>query len=394
MSRPTLVLKKGKEISILRHHPWVFSGAVKTTTGDLQEGCLVNIISQSGDFLAVGHWQNGSIVARIISFTKENIDLKFWVNRLKKAASLRRQLGFPSSTNNVFRLVFGEGDFLPGLVLDWYDGNIVMQAHSIGMFEQRELITQALQEIYKEQLKTVYCKSADTLPANYGDESKNSWLLGNAENCTVSEYGNLFDIDWINGQKTGFFIDQRENRKLLAFYAKGRKVLNTFCYSGGFSVYAHNAGASLVDSVDCSAKAIDLTNKNMALNAPEGYQGKTYAEDTFKFLKENGSKYDIVIVDPPAFAKHRDVRHNAVIGYKRLNEMALQKIQPGGLLFTFSCSQVVDRVLFESTIRAAAIESGREVSILHYLNQPADHPVNLCHPEGEYLKGLVLKVNN
>ena len=391
MSQYSVMLKKGKEVSLQRKHPWIFSGAIKQSGTDIPEGSVVNIISHDKKFLGKGHYQNGSIAVRILSFEKSPIDHKFWVRNFKKAAATRRQMGLPSSENNVFRLIFGEGDFLPGLVIDWYAGHLVVQAHSIGMFEAREEISKALQEVFKDQVKTIYCKSGDTLPAGYGDD-KNGWLLGDAESTVVSENGNQFEIDWVTGQKTGFFIDQRDNRQLLARYSKGKKVLNTFCYSGGFSVYALNAGASLVDSVDCSAKAIKLTDTNMALNSEDGYEGKTYAEDTFKFLKENGDEYDIVVVDPPAFAKHRDVRHKAVIGYKRLNEMALRKIKSGGMLFTFSCSQVVDRTLFENTVRAAAIEAGREVSILHYLHQPSCHPVNLCHPEGEYLKGLVLKV--
>ncbi|MCM8537634.1 MAG: class I SAM-dependent rRNA methyltransferase [Lentisphaeraceae bacterium] len=391
MSKFTVTLKKGKEGSILRKHPWVFSGAIRKTSAEIPEGSVVDVLAHDSSFLGRGHWQNGSIAVRILSFTNVKIDNSFWVKAFKKAAATRRMMRLPAATNDVFRLIFGEGDFLPGLVIDWYAGHVVVQAHSIGMFQARHEIAIALQDVFKTQIQTIYCKSGDTLPAGFTDE-KNAWLFGDASSAVVTENGNKFEIDWVTGQKTGFFIDQRDNRQLLAQYSKGKKVLNTFSYSGGFSVYALNAGAKLVDSVDCSAKAIKLTDKNMELNADGDYEGKAYTEDTFAFLKENGDDYDIVVVDPPAFAKHRDVRHKAVIGYKRLNMMALKKIKEGGLLFTFSCSQVVDRNLFENTVRSAAIEAGREVSILHYLHQPSDHPVNLCHPEGEYLKGLVLKV--
>jgi 23S rRNA (cytosine1962-C5)-methyltransferase len=391
MSRYSVMLKKGKEVSLQRKHPWIFSGAIKQSSTVIPEGSVVDVIAHDKTFLAKGHWQNGSIAVRVITFENTRVDRSFWVRAIKKAAATRRQMRLPAAENNVFRLIFGEGDFLPGLVVDWYAGHLVVQAHSIGMFEAREEISLALQEVFKDQVKTIYCKSGDTLPSGYGDD-KNNWLLGDAESTIVIENGNKFEINWVTGQKTGFFIDQRDNRQLLAKYSKGKKVLNTFCYSGGFSVYALNAGASLVDSVDSSAKAIALTDTNMELNAEGKFEGKSHKEDTFTFLKENGDEYDIVIVDPPAFAKHRDVRHKAVIGYKRLNEMALRKIKEGGMLFTFSCSQVVDRNLFENTVRAAAIEAGREVSILHYLHQPSCHPVNLCHPEGEYLKGLILKV--
>ena len=390
MSKKTVILKKGKEVSVQRRHPWIFSGAIKKVSDGIEEGDIVRVLDFKNNFLSLGHWQNGSIAIRNISFEDNGISQKFWINKIKDAANYRRQLRLPSSDNTVFRLIFGEGDNLPGLVIDWYDGNAVVQCHSIGMYQSRNIISEALQAVFKDRLKTVYCKSGETLPASLGVEDE--FLYGDSKSATVSEHGHLFEIDWISGQKTGFFIDQRENRKLLAQYSKGKTVLNTFCYSGGFSVYAAKAGAKLVDSVDCSAKAIALTDKNMDLNFPDGYEGSTHAEDTFKFMKENGDQYDIIILDPPAFAKHRDVRHKAVIGYKRLNAMAFKKIKPGGMLFTFSCSQVVDRHLFENTVRAAAIESGREASIMHYLTQPADHPVNIYHPEGEYLKGLVIKV--
>lgn len=386
----SVVLKQGKEVSLSRRHPWIFSGAVKETVGDLQEGDTVRVLDSRGKFLAVGHWQNGSIAIRVLSFEDKPVDGQFWHDRIREAASLRRQLRLPSGENTVFRLIFGEGDLLPGLVIDWYDGNAVVQSHSIGMHNCRHEISEALQKAFKQSLKTIYYKSADTLPRSI--KVQNEFLLGSEESCTVREHGHVFEVNWVTGQKTGFFVDQRENRKLLAFYSKGKSVLNTFCYSGGFSVYAARAGAERVDSVDSSEKAVMLTEKNMALNMPDGYQGAAYKADTFDFMKENSLAYDIIILDPPAFAKHKDVRHQALMGYKRLNEQAFRRIRPGGLLFTFSCSQVVDRQLFENTVRAAAIEAGREVSVLHYLTQPPDHPVNIFHPEGDYLKGLVLKI--
>ncbi len=316
--------------------------------------------------------------------------MKFWIDRVKQATAYRRELQLPAKSNTVFRLIFGEGDGLPGLVLDWYDGHVVMQCHSVGMYKAREAVCEALKVVFKERLKTVYCKSSDTTPSGLGVEDH--FLFGDTTKAVVTENDHLFEIDWVNGQKTGFFIDQRENRQLLAKYAKGKTVLNTFCYSGGFSVYAAKAGAKQVDSVDVSAKAIELTNRNMALNFAEGYTGSAVAEDTFDFLKTQENKYDLIVLDPPAFAKHKDVRHNAVIGYKRLNSMAFKNIKAGGIIFTFSCSQVVDKQLFEDTVRSSAIETGREMVIMHYLTQPADHPVNIFHPEGEYLKGLVIKV--
>jgi len=386
----SVVLKRGKEDSLLRRHPWIFSGALMEKDGALQEGDSVRVLDSKGSFLAAGHWQNGSIAVRVLSFEDEPLNGQFWYDRIRDAAALRRQLRLPSRENTVFRLVFGEGDLLPGLVIDWYDGNAVIQSHSIGMHNNRHEISAALQKAFKSNLKTIYYKSADTLPRSINSE--NEFMLGNASGCTVTENGHLFEVDWVTGQKTGFFIDQRESRKLLASYSKGKTVLNTFCYSGGFSVYAAKAGAALVDSVDSSAKAVELTEKNMTLNMPDGYKGASCKYDTFNFMKESSIEYDIIVLDPPAFAKHKDVRHQALMGYKRLNEQALHRIRPGGLLFTFSCSQVVNRQLFENTVRAAAIEAGRDVAVLHYLTQPPDHPVNIYHPEGEYLKGLVLKI--
>ena len=392
MKNASVTLKKNKEDALKRRHPWIFSGAIHKKDQGLTEGDLVKVLDSKGTCRAWGHYQDGSICVRILSFEKNKPGEDFWKKKIADAAALRRQLRFPSGDNTSYRLVFGEGDRLPGLVIDWYDGTAVVQCHSIGMLRAKDDICQALKDVFGKQLKAVYHKSGGTLPKNSDFAVEDGYLYGEGELTVVKENGNLFEIDWVKGQKTGFFIDQRDNRALLARYSKGKKVLNTFCYSGGFSVYALKGGATQVDSVDVSAKAIALTDRNMELNAPDGYNGSTHVADTFDYLKENGDEYDIVVLDPPAFAKHRDVRHKAVIGYKRLNEMALKKIKPGGLLFTFSCSQVVDRALFENTIRAAAIESGRDVSILHYMTQPADHPVNIYHPEGEYLTGLVLKI--
>lgn len=393
MNYPKIHLHKGKEQSIQRFHPWIFSGAIKTPVTDLKDGDIIEVYAANDQFLGMAHFQKGSISGRIISFKKDQINHAFWVKKLQKAYEYRTFLELTSQQHtNVYRLVFGEGDGLPGLILDYYAGHVVFQAHSIGMHLNRLDITEALKEVLKDQLLSVYDKSSETLPANYASTIKNEVLYGQqTERVVVKENGVEFYIDWINGQKTGFFIDQRENRMLIGKYAKGKSVLNTFSYTGGFSMYAGKYGASEVHSVDVSAKAIDLCQKNAVLNQIENHQG--YALDTFDFLKENASNYDIIILDPPAFAKSRDVKHNAVIGYKRLNEMALRKIKKGGLLFTFSCSQVIDKYLFYNTVTAAAIEARRNVKLLHFLTQPADHPIIPNFPEGEYLKGLAFYVD-
>lgn len=393
MSYKKIVLHKGKEQSLQRFHPWVFSGAIKIADGDLKDGDVVEISSAGGQFLAMAHYQKGSISARVLSYSKETIDAAFWFRKIKKAYDYRVFLRLADSTHtNVYRLVFGEGDGLPGLVLDYYAGHVVLQAHSIGMHLHRADICEALQAVLKEKLLSVYDKSAETLPAQYASTIRNGPLFGEStSDVVVKEHGAQFYIDWVNGQKTGFFIDQRENRQLLASYSAGKSVLNTFSYTGGFSVYSALHGASLVHSVDASAKAIDYCNRNAALNNIQNHEG--FAEDTFDFLKGRAQDYDIIILDPPAFAKSRDVKHNAVIGYKRLNEMALRKIKKGGILFTFSCSQVIDKFLFYNTLAAAAIEAKRSIRLLHYLSQPADHPVIPNFPEGEYLKGLVFYVD-
>jgi 23S rRNA (cytosine1962-C5)-methyltransferase len=393
MNRASIILKSGKDEAVLRQHPWVFSGAIKKMHGEPNEGDIVDVYNNKEQFLGCGHWQDGSIAVRIFSFDPIEPDYQFWKARLQQAYDMRTALGLTQSENtNVYRLVHAEGDSLPGLIIDFYNGAAVIQAHSIGMYLLRHDLSKALREIYGNNLHTVYAKCQESLPKNSNEEIINEFLFGNKESEIVLENGNQFEVNWVTGQKTGFFIDQRFNRQLVGQYSKNRNVLNTYCYTGGFSIYALQQGANLVHSVDSSAKAIDLTNNNVKINACDTNRHQAFAIDTMSFLQEMEQSYDLIILDPPAFAKHRDVRHQAVQGYKRLNTIALNKIAKGGILFTFSCSQVVDRRLFESTILAAAIQSGRKVKILHHLSQPADHPVSIYHPEGEYLKGLVLYV--
>ncbi len=389
---PRLTLHNGKELPVLRFHPWVFSGAVKTQDANINDGDIVEIYSAKQQFLGMAQYQKGSITARIISFSKQQITIDFWIKKIEKSYLYRQFLNLANHPDtNVYRLVFGEGDGCPGLIMDYYNGHIVFQAHSIGMHKCRLDITEALKKIYGNALKSVYDKSAETLPSNYSSGLKNEFLFGSCDSdLVVVENGVKFYIDFINGQKTGFFIDQRENRALLGTYSKGKRVLNTFSYTGGFSMYAAKHGCSQIDSVDASAKAIDLCQQNAVLNSVSNHQG--FAVDTFDYLKDYGKNYDIIILDPPAFAKSRDVSHNAVIGYKRLNQMALQNIKKGGILFTFSCSGVIDKKLFYNTVTAAAIESRRHIKLLHTLSQPADHIITPNFPEGEYLKGLAFYV--
>ncbi|MFC3414873.1 class I SAM-dependent rRNA methyltransferase [Algoriphagus hitonicola] len=392
MNYPKIILKKGKEISLRRRHHWVFSGAIHQKDEDLESGQLVSVFSHTNTFLGTGHYSPGSIMVRILTFEEELIDINFWNKRIRAAYELRKTLGLvnnPSTT--VFRLVHGEGDLLPGLIVDYYNGTAVIQTHNIGMYAHIEVIAQSIKEIMGKDIQAVYDKSAETLPKNLGIDS-NRWLLGTPKTDLVQEYGASYRIDWEKGQKTGFFIDQRENRKLFSYYASGKKVLNTFCYSGGFSVLALLEGASEVHSVDISPKAIELTEENIALNPQIKGKNESKVADVVKYIREIGEDYDVIVLDPPAFAKNIKARHNAVQAYKRLNLEALKKIKPGGILFTFSCSQVVDKSLFAHTITAAALESRREVKILHQLTQPADHPINIFHPETEYLKGLVISV--
>jgi 23S rRNA (cytosine1962-C5)-methyltransferase len=391
--RSKIVLKNGKEEAVKRFHPWIFSGAIKTIYGDVAEGDIVEVYSVSKEFLALGHYQIGSISVRLFSFDNVEPDTDFWRAKLQKAYNLRIQLGLTDNPEtNAYRLVHAEGDGMPGLIIDFYNGVAVLQTHSIGMHYLKPVFVDLLKELYGEKLIAVYDKSADSLPKKAEVTSIDGYLWGNASETIVKEYGNKFFVDCETGQKTGFFIDQRENRKLIEKYCKDKVVLNTFCYSGGFSVYALKAGAREVHSLDSSKKAIELTDKNIELNGIEPSKHRSIVADAVEHIKGVSGTYDLIILDPPAFAKHNDVRHNAVQAYKRLNAYAIQNIRPGGIIFTFSCSQVVDRFMFEKTVNAAAIESKREVKILHHLSQSPDHPVSAFHPEGEYLKGLVLQV--
>ena len=386
-----LQLKKGKEESLLRFHPWVFSGAIQKFDEGLEEGDVVRVTACHGDFLAVGHYQAGSIAVRVLSFRDVEIDDAFWYARLESALNMRLSIGIADNPeNNTYRLVHGEGDLLPGLIIDVYGKTAVMQAHSIGMHLSRVQVAEQLVKVMGNRIENVYYKSETTLP--FLDDMENGFLYGGSDDNTALENGLMFYVDWLRGQKTGFFVDQRENRSLLERYARGKRVLNMFCYTGGFSFYAMRGGAELVHSVDSSAKAIELTNRNVTLNFPGDKRHQAYCEDAFKFLDEAGDQYNLIILDPPAFAKHRGALHNALKGYTRLNQKAFQKIQPGGILFTFSCSQVVTKDHFRNAVFTAAALAHRKVRILHQLHQPADHPINIYHPEGEYLKGLVLFV--
>jgi len=386
-----LQLKRSKEDSLLRFHPWVFSGAIERVDEGIAEGDVVRVLKNDGSFIAIGHYQAGSIAVRVLSFRDVDIDARFWHSRLESALDMRLAIGIADNPqNNTYRLVHGEGDHLPGLIIDIYGKTAVMQAHSIGMHLSRVEIAEQLVSVMGSRIENVYYKSETTLP--FMDDMENGFLYGGSDDNTAVENGLMFYVDWLRGQKTGFFVDQRENRALLERFAAGRKVLNMFCYTGGFSFYAMRGGAKLVHSVDSSAKAIELTNRNVALNFPGDARHKAFCEDAFKFLEQAGDHYDLIILDPPAFAKHRGALHNALKGYTRLNMKALQKIQPGGILFTFSCSQVVTKDHFRNAVFTAAAQARRKVRILHQLHQPADHPINIYHPEGEYLKGLVLYV--
>lgn len=392
MAIKTIKLKKGKEDSLLRFHPWVFSGAVESTPTDIEEGDIVKVVSNDNRFIGVGHFQIGSIAVRILSFEDTSIDLTFFEERLSAAYDLRKTLNLIRHDNNAFRLVHGEGDFLPGLIVDVYGNTAVVQAHSPGMHFARNTIAQALVGLKDAGIKNVYYKSETTLPFKAQLDPQNDYIVGGYETNIAIENGLKFQVDWLKGQKTGFFVDQRDNRSLLEHYAKGRSVLNMFCYTGGFSFYAMRGGANLVHSVDSSAKAIALTKANVELNFPGDSRHEAYAEDAFKFLNTIDNKYDLIILDPPAFAKHRSAIKNALIGYRKLNAKAFEKIRPGGILFTFSCSQAINKELFRLAVFSAAAMSKRKVRILHQLTQPADHPINIYHPEGEYLKGLILYV--
>jgi len=393
-----VILQAGKEIAVKRLHPWIFSGAIAKIEGNPTDGDVVEVFDKKNTYLATGHYYKGSIAVKIFSYEAVEVNEEFWLNKLSVAYKVRQTIVFQGGSGavNCYRLVHGEGDGFPGLILDFYRGVVVFQAHTIGMWREKEKIVAGLKQIYGEGLLAIYDKSAETLPSEFAKSVKNDYLF----NCSktelvpheVSENDNKFLIDWLTGQKTGFFLDQRDNRALLGQYAKGKKVLNSFCYSGGFSIYALKAGAELVHSVDVSKKAVDLVNQNVDLNFGETNKHEAYAEDVMNYLKRNDQTYDLIILDPPAYAKNIAKRHNAVQGYKRLNVEGIRRLAKGGILFTFSCSQVVDRELFYNTVMSAALEVGRQVRVLHHLTQGADHPVNLFHPEGSYLKGLVLYV--
>lgn len=389
----TVHLKKGKEESLKRFHPWIFSGAIHHLDEDISEGEIVRVVTFMGDFIAIGHYQIGSIAVRVLSFQDIHVDETFWEARLNSALAMRRGIGLADNPqNNTYRLVHGEGDNLPGLIIDCYGKTAVMQAHSVGMHNNRFDICKALIKIMGDRIEQVYYKSETTLPYKAELGQGNGFIYGSTEEDVAIENGLKFHVDWLKGQKTGFFIDQRENRSLLEHYAKGRSVLNMFCYTGGFSVYAMRGQAKLVHSVDSSAKAVELTNQNITLNFPQDTRHEAFCEDAFKYLDTHDGKYDLIVLDPPAFAKHRSTLRNALKGYTRLNVKGFQQIKSGGILFTFSCSQVVTKEQFRNAVFTAAAQAGRKVRILHQLHQPADHPINIYHPEGEYLKGLVLYV--
>lgn len=389
---PQIILKKGKEESLKRFHPWLFSGAIQAIEEGIEEGDTVCLVNRNGDFIAVGHYQEGSIAVRVLTFEDREIDDDFWHSRISSALKMRQSIGIADSpSNNTYRLVHGEGDNLPGLIIDVYGDTAVMQAHSIGMHKVRKEIAKALVDVMESRISNVYYKSETTLPFMDATDM-NGFIYGGSDNNVALENGLKFRVDWLKGQKTGFFVDQRENRSLLEKYAAGKRVLNMFCYTGGFSFYAMRGGAQLVHSVDSSAKAIDLTRENVSLNFPGDQRHEAFCEDAFKYLEKAGDNYNLIILDPPAFAKHRGALHNALKGYTRLNQKAFEKIESGGILFTFSCSQVVTKDHFRNAVFTAAALAKRNVRILHQLHQPADHPINIYHPEGEYLKGLVLYV--
>jgi len=390
---PKIILKSGRERSLNRFHLWVFSGAIKKIEGKPEDGDVVEVYTNNIEFLATGHFQNGSIMVRIFSFEQTDTGEDFWVQKFGKAISYRKKLGFfDNPETNVFRLIHGEGDGMPGLIADFYNGVIVVQAHSVGMFRMRQLFAKAFKTLLSDKIVAIYDKSDSTLNMADKGEGNDNFLDGSIGFAQVLEYGNKFEIDFRDGQKTGFFVDQRENRRLLQNYCHGKTVANIFGYTGGFSVYAAKGGATLTDTIDVSEKAIKLAEKNMKLNFEEQPQHRYFAEDAFAFLKETESKYDVIVLDPPAFAKHQQVLDNALKAYRRINEAAIHKLNPGGILFTFSCSQVVSKDDFRKAIFSAAANTGRNARIMHQLPQPADHPINIYHPEGEYLKGLVLFV--
>lgn len=388
----TIKLRNGKDQSLKRFHPWIFSGAIARMDDGIAEGDIVRVVDSKEEFLAIGHYQIGSIAVRVLSFTDIEINDSFWFSRLDKALQARRACNIIRPDNNTYRLVHGEGDRLPGLIIDIYDNAAIIQAHSVGMHMQRKDIARQLRTLYGDKLTCIYYKSETTLPYKADLSEESGFLYGKASDVVATENGLKFYIDWLKGQKTGFFIDQRDNRSLIEKYSQGKKVLNMFCYTGGFSVYALRGGASVVHSVDSSERAIEMTNRNIALNFPDAANHEAYATDAFSYLRDMDNSYDLIVLDPPAFAKHKDALRNALKGYTRLNAKAMQKIKPGGILFTFSCSQAVNKDQFRLAVFTAAAQSHRFVRVLHQLHQPTDHPINIYHPEGEYLKGLVLYI--
>lgn len=388
----TIKLRNGKDQSLKRFHPWIFSGAIARMDDGIAEGNIVRVVDTKEEFLAIGHYQIGSIAVRVLSFTDIEINDSFWFSRLDKALQARRACNIIRPDNNTYRLVHGEGDRLPGLIIDIYDNAAIIQAHSVGMHMQRKDIARQLRTLYGDKLTCIYYKSETTLPYKADLSEESGFLYGKASDVVATENGLKFYIDWLKGQKTGFFIDQRDNRSLIEKYSRGKKVLNMFCYTGGFSVYALRGGASMVHSVDSSERAIEMTNRNIALNFPDAANHEAYATDAFSYLRDMDNSYDLIVLDPPAFAKHKDALRNALKGYTRLNAKAMQKIKPGGILFAFSCSQAVSKDQFRLAVFTAAAQSHRFVRVLHQLHQPTDHPINIYHPEGEYLKGLVLYI--
>lgn len=388
----TIKLRNGKDQSLKRFHPWIFSGAIARMDDGIAEGDIVRVVDTKEEFLAIGHYQIGSIAVRVLSFTDIEINDSFWFSRLDKALQARRACNIIRPDNNTYRLVHGEGDRLPGLIIDIYDNAAIIQAHSVGMHMQRKDIARQLRTLYGDKLTCIYYKSETTLPYKADLSEESGFLYGKASDVVATENGLKFYIDWLKGQKTGFFIDQRDNRSLIEKYSQGKKVLNMFCYTGGFSVYALRGGASVVHSVDSSERAIEMTNRNITLNFPDATNHEAYATDAFSYLRDMDNSYDLIVLDPPAFAKHKDALRNALKGYTRLNAKAMQKIKPGGILFTFSCSQAVSKDQFRLAVFTAAAQSHRFVRVLHQLHQPTDHPINIYHPEGEYLKGLVLYI--
>ncbi|MFZ4571140.1 MAG: class I SAM-dependent rRNA methyltransferase [Bacteroidales bacterium] len=402
---PMVIVKPGKEAAVIRRHPWIFSGAIDRKVGDVKEGCIVEVFSSDRKYLGTGHYLNGSIAVKVFSFLRTTAGYDFWLGRLRQAFELRKKADLTNSNyTNAYRLVFSEGDELPGLIIDWYNGVAVIQTHSLGMHNVKPMLVEALKELYGEKLVAVYDKSAETMARSSQNNDRyqisdvryqisDGFLYGSCDTVQITEIGHTFKVDFVNGQKTGFFIDQRSNRMFAQFYAKNRKVLNAFCYSGAFSVYCLKGGATHVQSVDSSKQAIEWTKENLALN---GFEKSGHSEDVAEmkfFLKDASEKYGMIILDPPAFAKTHLVSNNALHAYIQLNASAIRHLEPGGLLFTFSCSQAVNREMFRSALQSAAIETGRNVKILHHLSQGPDHPVSIYHPEGEYLKGLILEVD-